>query len=156
MNPEVEIIPLPQSDTQALVRRIVDGHASLPLGMLASSDLRTLTALEKQYHRELYANGVTRQWKTAIALTYAADGNGVRSFGFGDCAVTMNKHFSLTVKQGDKILYDDREAGREKCVPGEWMLELSATIADEQNRIQRVRERQKEVEQIAQIERLKG
>ncbi len=153
---EVEIIPLPQSDAQALVRRIVDDHYSLSLGTLASSDLRTLTALEKQYHRDLYSNGVTRQWKTAIALTYPSDANGARSFGFNGCVVTMDKHFSLTVKRDAKTLYDDREAGREKCVPGEWMLEMSAAIADEQNRIQRVREREKEVAAIAQIERLKG
>lgn len=143
MSPEVEIIPV--TDTQALVRRVIEDHASLSLGTLASSDLRTLAALEKQYHRELFTNGVTRQWKSAIALTYAKDGNGARAFEFNGIVVTMDKHFSLTVRQSDKILYDDREAGRERCVPGEWMLEMVEAITNEQNRIQRVRERQEEI-----------
>lgn len=157
MNPEVEIVPLPPSDAQALVRRVVDEHASLSLGMLASQDLRTLKALERQYWRTLYDAGVTREWKGAIALVYPADSNGARSVQFGgDCAATMDKHFALTVKRGAITLYDDREAGQECCLPGEWMVTMQDAVKAEAERAQRVKERGQDEATLQQIVRLKG
>lgn len=154
MSPETEIIPL--NNNQALVRRVIEDHASLSLGTLASSDLRTLNAIEKQAWRTLYDNGITREWKTAIALVYKADVNGLRAFTFDEYAVTMDKHFSLLVKRDAVSVYDDREAGRERCVPGKWMVEMADTIKAEAERVQRVKERGEDEVILNQIMRLRG
>lgn len=150
---DTEII---QINNQSLVRRVIEDHTELPLGMLASSDLRTLKALERQYWRRLYDAGVTREWKSAIALTYAPDSNGARFITFGRFVATMDKHFALTVKESEVIFYDDREAGRECCLPGEWMVELADTIRAEAERVRRVKERGDDELLLNQIMRLKG
>ena len=153
MNQQVEIIPI---DSQALVRSLIADRSELSLAHLATHDARALLAAERNYWRQLYAGNVPLQWKAAIRLTYSPDANGVRSFSFEGCTATLDKHNGLLVKESAQILYDDREAGRERALPGEWMLTFAATIADEAYRVQRVKERQEEAVRLDQIERLKG
>lgn len=153
MNQEVEIIPL---NDQSLVRKLIADRAELSLAHLATFDARALLAAERNYWRQLYAGKVTVQWKAAIRLTYAPDANGTRSFTFDGGAATLDKHNGLSVKEGAHVLYDDREIGRERALPGEWMLAMQAAIEDEAYRVRRVKERHQEAEQLEQIERLKG
>lgn len=135
---DVEIIPLPQSDAQALVRSLIADRAELSLAHLATFDARALIAAERNYWRRLYAGKVTVQWKAAIRLTFAPDANGVRSFTFDSYVASLDKHNGMHVKESATILYDDREIGRERALPGEWMLSMQAAITDEAYRIQRV------------------
>lgn len=153
MNPETEIIPL---DNQALVRSLIADRAELSLAHLATFDARALVAAERNYWRQLYAGKVTVQWKAAIRLTFAADANGARSFSFDGCVATLDKHNGLSIKEGAKTFYDDREIGRERALPSEWMLAMEDAIANEAYRIQRVKERHREAAELDQIERLKG
>ena len=150
---EAEIIPL---NNQALVRTLIADRAELSIAHLAGYDARALLAAERNYWRQLYVGKVTVEWKAAIRLTFAPDANGTRSFSFDGCMVTLDKHNGMAVKEAAKTLYDDREIGRERALPGEWMLSMQAAITEEAYRIQRVKERHKEAAELDQIERLKG
>jgi len=151
MNEETAIIPV----GNGLVRELIEEKQSLSLAILASSDLRTLQALERQYWERLQREGITRQWKVAMRLTFEPDVNGCVQVGFGDYTANLNKQNGLVIKRGSDVVYDDREIAQEKCNPGEWLNEFTFFLALEAEKKRRILERQKENEAIEQIVRLK-
>ena len=151
MNEETAIIPV----GNGLVRELIEEKQSLSLAVLASQDLRTLQALERQYWERLQREGITRQWKVALRLTFEADANSCIQVGFGDYTANLNKQNGLFIKRGSEIVYDDREIAQEKCNPGEWLNEFTFFLATETEKRRRIVERQKENEAIEQIVRLK-
>jgi len=151
MNEETAIIPV----GNGLVRELIEEKQSLSLAVLSSSDLRTLNALERQYWERLQREGITRQWKISLRLTFEADVNGCIQVSFTDCTANLNKQNGLVIKRGSEIVYDDREIAQEKCNPGEWLNEFTFFLALEAEKKRRILERQKENEAIDQIVRLK-
>ena len=152
MNEEASIVPV----GNGLVRELIEDKQSLSLAVLASSDLRTLQAIEQQYWQRLQGANVTRQWKVLMRLTFEADVNNCIAFGFGEYTANLNKQNCLVVKHGAEIVYDDREMGQEHALANEWMNELEAFLISEAEKKRRILERQKENEAINQIVRLKN
>lgn len=153
VNHEIEIIPIEPQDA---VRSLIEAHNDLPVESLVALPMRVLITIEKEYWHRLNAANVVKRWKAAIALTFAPDANVGRSFTFGECTALLDKHYSLTVKRGNVTLYDDREVGQERVLPGQWMIEFEDAIKAEADRVARVKERRAEVDELMQIERLKG
>ena len=151
MNEETAIIPV----GNGLVRELIEEKQSLSLAVLSSSDLRTLNALERQYWERLQREGITRQWKVSLRITFEADVNGCIQVGFGDYTANLNKLNGLVIKRGSEIVYDDREVAQERCNPGEWLNEFTFFLALETEKKRRILERQRENEAIDQIVRLK-
>lgn len=152
MTEETSIIPVGNS----LIRQLIEERQNLSLGELASSDLRTLTALEREYWQRLQNAGIPIQWKTAMRLTFKADLNGCIEFDFSAYHAKLDKTNGLVVKRESEVKYDDREAAHEIALPGEWMIEMEAFITEQQKKAKRTAERHEENARIAQIERLKG
>ena len=98
MNEETAIIPV----GNGLVRELIEEKQSLSLAILASSDLRTLQALERQYWKRLNDAGVVRQWKIALRLTFEADAKSCIQVGFGDYTANLNKQNGLVIKRGSE------------------------------------------------------
>ena len=150
MNEEASLIPV----GNFAIRQLIEEKQSLSIGTLASSDLRTLKALERQYWQRLTDAGIVKQWKIALRLTFEADQNSCIQVGFADCTVNLNKQNRLTVKRGNEVLYDDREIAQERTLPGDWMNELSNFLTLEGEKRRRVLENQRESEVIEQIVRM--
>ena len=153
MNSETSIIPVGADE---FIRELIGERKALPLGMLASTDLRTMRAVERQYWQRLQDAGLPLQWKAAIRLTFEADGNECVEFSFERWQLRLDKANCLWVKEDAAILYDDREPAREVALPGEWMIALQEHIAREKQRQEAIARRNEEGAQIAQIVRLKG
>ena len=151
MNEETALVPIGND----AIRQLIEDKQSLSIGMLTSSDLHTLKALEHQFWQRLADAGIARQWKIALRLTFEADQNSCIQVSFADCVVNLNKQNRLTVKRGNEVLYDDREIAQERTLPGEWMNEFSNFLTLEAEKRRRIIENQRENEAIEQIVRLK-
>lgn len=150
MNEETAIIPVGNS----LIQQVIEEKKALPLAVLASQDLRTLTALERQYWERLQREGITLQWKVGMRLAFEADVNDCIQVGFGDYTANLNKLNGLVVKRGAEIVYDDREITKERLLPSEWLNEFTNYLTVETEKKRRQAEIQNENARIDQIVRL--
>lgn len=151
MNEETSLVPIGND----AIRQIIEDKQSLSIDSLASLSLNVLRGIEHQFWQRLTDAGIVREWKVNLRLSFEADVNGCIQVSFGDCVVNLNKLNRLTVKRGNEILFDDREAAQERALPDEWMNQFSNFLTLEAEKRRRVIENQRENEAIEAIVRLK-